>query len=156
MISTLAQMTRRPPLLPALITSALTLAACGGGAPSKAEFIDKADSICAEASERAEQVAVQGFRDPRHPTGREVVAVLHEVVPIEREAIDRVRELEQPEDATEIDFFLAKADAALDETARIRDPQKAIAALRASDTPRDPFYVANQAARRYGLTDCAE
>ena len=142
-----------------LIACLLVGPACGGdaGAPTKAEFIEEADSICAEASEESQQIALEGFEDPQNPTGAEVLAVFEKIIPIQRRAVDDIRALERPEgDSEEIGAFVDRADAALDEAQAIRSSQEATAALEASDTPRDSFYEANRAARRYGLEDCAE
>jgi hypothetical protein len=137
----------------------LMLPACGGddGAPSKADFIEEADAICAEASEKSQQIALAGFENPENPTGAEVLAIFERIIPIQRRAVEDVRALEKPEgDADEIDAFLEQSEAALDDAAEISSPREAMAALESSDTPRDPFYEANRAAKRYGFEDCAE
>ena len=142
-----------------LLAAALAISACGGddGGPSKAEFIEEADAICRESEERSQQIAAAGFRDPQNPTGEEVLAIIEKLLPIQRETIADVRELEMPEDdEDEINSILDRAEAATDEVAAIRDPQQAMAAVQAADTPQDPFYEANQAAADYGFDECSE
>jgi hypothetical protein len=144
---------------------ALALGACGDddddgggdGGTTKAEFIEKADAICAAGEERSEQIARDGLQNPQNPTGEEILAILEELVPLQRDVIDDVRALETPEgDEDEINDFLDKAEQATDETEQIDDPSQALAMVQAADTPADPFHEANQAAADYGLKDCAE
>lgn len=144
-------------IVPALVV-ALSFAACGGDdGPSKDEFIQEADAICAEGEERAQEIVQSGFSDPQNPTAEEVLALIQKLVPIQRETIADVRELEQPEgEEDEINSILDQAEAATDEAAAINDPQQAVAAIQAADTPQDPFYEANQAAAEYGFDDCSE
>ena len=145
-------------LLAAVFAAALALAACGGDdAPSKSEFIEKADAICRENEERSEEIAREGLRNPENPTGREVLAILDRLVPVQRDAVGEIRDLEKPEgDEDEINEFLGKVDQALDEIEQIDHPRAALAALQANDTPQDPFREANDAAEDYGFDDCAE
>ena len=148
-------------ILLVLVTAiALGLTACGDdeeSGPTKAEFIEEADAICREGEEKVEEIARAGFADPSNPTGDEVLAILEEAVPIQRDVIDQVRELDKPEgDEDEIDEFLTLADEATDKVEEIRDPQAAIAAIQAADSPQDPYYEADQAAQEYGLEVCGE
>jgi hypothetical protein len=144
-------------LLPTLAAVAF-LAACGGDdGTSKSDFLEEADAICAEGEERAEQIVSEGFRDPENPTGKEVVALIQDLVPVQRETISDVRELDMPEgEEDEINSILDQAEAATAKAADIRDPQEALAIVQAADTPQDPFYEANQAAAEYGFDECAE
>ena len=142
-----------------LLAAALAISACGGddSGPSKAEFIEEADAICREGEERSQQIVATGFRDPENPTGEEVLALIQQLLPIQRETIADVRALEMPEDdEDQVNSILDQAEAATDEVAAIRDPQQAIAAVQAADTPQDPFYEANQAAADYGFDECSE
>jgi hypothetical protein len=144
-------------LLPTLAAVAL-LAACGGDdGPSKDEFIEEADAICAEGETKAEELGRDAFADPQNPTREEVLTLLQEAVPIQRDIIDQVRALEQPaDDEDEIDAFLTEAEQATNEVAEIRDPQAAIAFFESTETPNDPFYEADQAAQDYGLKVCGD
>jgi hypothetical protein len=139
---------------------AFAFSACGGddGGPSKAEFIEDADAICAEASARAEELARQGFSDPQNPTPDEVLAIVEQLIPLQRETTADVRALDKPEDEEdEIDSLLNQADAATDRAEQeIDTPQEAVAVVQASDTPQDPFYEVNQAFAEYGFEDCSE
>ncbi len=141
-----------------LLAATLAISACGGDSgPSKAEFIEEADAICQEGEERSQQIVATGFRDPQNPTGEEVLALIQQLVPLQRETIADVRALEMPEgEEDEINDILDQAEAATDQVAEIRDPQQAVAVVQAGDTPQDPFYEANQAAEEYGFDECSE
>ena len=146
-------------IVPSLAAAAFAISACGGdSAPSKTEFIEEADEICADASQRAEQIARAGFSDPQNPTAEEVLAIVEQLIPLQRETIADVRALEKPEgEEDEIDALLAQSDAATDSAEQeIDTPQEALAVVQASDTPQDPFYEANQALAEYGFEDCSE
>jgi len=150
-------------LKPSVVT-ALTLAfafsACGGddGGPSKSEFIEDADAICSEASDRAEELARQGFSDPQNPTPEEVLAIVEQLIPLQRETTADMRALDKPEgEEDEIDSLLNQADVATDRAEQeIDTPQEAVAVVQASDTPQDPFYEVNQAFAEYGFEECSE
>jgi hypothetical protein len=140
---------------------ALAFAACGGddedSGPSKSEFIKQADSICADAEKQAEDIARQGFSDPENPKPQEVLDIIQDVIPVQRETLEKIRNLDKPEgDEDQIDEFLNEAEKATDEVAEISDPREAVTALQAEGTPDDPFYDANRAAEEYGLQTCAE
>jgi hypothetical protein len=145
------------------IALSLAVAGCGGGddggggGPSKAEFIEEADAICAAAAEQAEPVIAESLPNPENPSPDQILDAVQAVIPIQRDTVARVAELERPEgDEDEIQEFVDKAEAGLDEAEKIQDPQAAVAVLQAADTPQDPFYEANQAAEQYGFRDCAE
>ena len=146
----------RPTALSALALT-VGLAACGGDSgPSKAEFIQEADAICAAAAERAAPVIAESLPDPQNPTPAQLLDAIRAAIPIQRETIARVADLERPEDdEAEIQDYIDKAEAGLEEAEQIQDPQAAVAALEGADTPQDPFYEANQAAEEYGFDDCA-
>ena len=139
----------------------LALAACGGGdddgGATKSEFIEKADAICAESEEKSEQLVRESVADPANPKGSEVLEYIRAAIPIQRDTIEQIRDLEVPEgDEDRIDEFLDKAERATDEAEKVEDPQKALALIEASDTPADPFYEANKVAEDYGLEECSE
>ena len=141
--------------------AALALGACGddddGGGTTKAEFIEKADAVCADAEEKTEEIVRASAEDPANPTPPEVLAIVKELIPVQRDTLEQIRELEKPEgDDDEINEFLDKADAATDEVEQIDDPEQAVAAIETSGTPANPYYEASQAAEEYGLKKCAE
>ena len=142
--------------------AALAFAACGddddeGGGTTKAGFIEKADAVCAEAEAKTEDIVRAKAENPAKPTPPEVLAVVKELIPVQRDTLAQIRDLEKPEgDEDQINEFLDKADAATDEVEQIDDPQQAVAAVEASGTRADPFYEANQVAEEYGLQKCAE
>ena len=133
-----------------LAGTALALGACGDdddGGTTKAEFIEKADAICAEGEEQSQQLAREGLQNPQNPTGQEVLDILDKLVPIQRDTIAQVRELEKPEgDEDEIDAIYDAAQAA-------NDKAKADPSLLTQEGA-DPFADANAKARAYGLKAC--
>ena len=145
-------------LLP-IATAALALSACGGDSgPSKDAFIEEADAICAEASDRSEETARDEFSNQEDPRPDEVLAAVKKLIPIQRESIADVRALEMPEDdEAEINDLLDQADAALDDAEEEVDtPAEAVAVVQSSDTPEDPFYEVNRAMADYGFEECSE
>ena len=147
-------------LLILLTGVAFAFAACGDdddGGATKSEFIEKADAICAEGEEKNEQLVRESVADPANPKGSEVLEYLRAAIPLQRDTIEQIRDLEKPEgDEDQINEFLDKVESATDEAERIDDPQKALALVEASDTPADPFYEANKVAEDYGLEECSE
>lgn len=144
-------------LIPAVLV-ATAVSSCGGDSgPSKAEFIEDADALCAEASRKAEPVIAEHLPDPQNPTPEQILGAVQAAVPIQRETIAKIADLERPEDdEDEIQNYIDKANEGLDEAEQIEDPQAAVSYIQLADTPQDPFYEANQAAEEYGLDDCTK
>ena len=142
-----------------IATAALVFSACGGDSgPSKDEFIEEADAVCAEASERNQQIARDGFSNPENPRPEEVLAVVEELIPRQRETIDDVRALEMPEDdEDEINDLLDEADAVTDQVEQEVDtPQEAVAVVQASDTPENPYHEVNRKMEDFGFEECSD
>jgi hypothetical protein len=137
---------------------ALALSACGGDdGTSKDDFIEEADAICRDGEEKAQELGREAFADPQNPTREEVLALLQDALPIQRDIIAQIRDLEKPEgDEDEIDAFLTEAEQATDQAAEIRDPQAAVAFFQATETPNDPFAEADRLAQEYGLEVCGD
>ena len=145
-------------LLPAVAAVLLLLASCGGDSgPSKDEFIEEADAICAEGLEQTQRLVATSFSNPQLPTAEEVLALVQQLVALNRDTVAEVRSLEMPEgDEDEINALLDMADQALDEASTVQDPRQAVAMVQSADTPQDPFYATNQAFARYGFDECSE
>ena len=140
----------------------LAFAACGGdddedSGPSKSEFIKQADTICADAEKQAEDIARQGLSNPENPQPQEVLDIVKDLIPVQRETLEKIRNLDKPEgDEDQIDEFLTQAEEATDEVEAIEDPREAVTLFDSQGTPDDPFYEADRSAEEYGLQTCAE
>ena len=140
-----------------VFAAALALSACGGDSgSSKSAFIEEADAICRDAAEQVGPIAEEEFGEGE-PTAEEVLALVERLIPLQRETIADVRALDKPEgEEGVINDLLDQADAAADRAERkIDTPQAAVAAVKAVDTPQDPFYESNQAMAAYGFEDCS-
>lgn len=81
----------------------LGVAGCGdgGGDPlTKAAFVERGSQICTETNQRIEERAASAFREPgKIPTAEEIEKFASEtVVPQIESELDRLEELEPPED----------------------------------------------------------
>ena len=142
--------------VPLALGVTLAVSGCGDSGPSKAEFIERADAICAAEAKRGEQLVFEQIPDPENPTARQVLFAVQAYSRIRRETAARVAALERPEDDDEeIQDWVDKTTAAVDRVETIPGAEEAIAALQASGTPADPFHEANQAAAEYGFDDCS-
>lgn len=143
------------PLL--MLGSALTLSACGGDGdkPSKDEFVEKADALCVKTNDEGTKLAEESFDDIAKPTGEEAQAFIEKAVPLQRELLDDIGDLERPDgDDDEIEELL---DATEEGTKTIEEaggsPETALALL---ESGKDPLAKADELAKDYGLEKCAE
>ncbi|HEX8744934.1 MAG TPA: hypothetical protein VF712_17550 [Thermoleophilaceae bacterium] len=145
-------------LAAAPLAAALALAACGGDddkGPSKDEFVQKADAICAKSDREGEAIAKRSFENPKKPTPEEAQAAIREAVPMQKEALAELKALEEPEgDEQTLDEYYAAIEKGITtfETAA-EDPQLSLELLAAGDAP---FAEANELAKEYGMKDCAD
>lgn len=129
---------------------ALLLAGCGGDdAPTKAEYITKADAICKKgdaASQKDAQAKLSALGSS--PTKEQVASVVSEIVlPNIESQLKELRALDKPKgDGDTIDAIYDDLDAGLKRAKA--DP----AATVASTT--SPFADATAKARAYGMKDC--
>jgi hypothetical protein len=137
-------------VLGAVSTAALALAACGGGdkAPTKSEYITKADAICKNGSPKAD--ALQ-----KNLTTESSVAKLAEfkatAVPELKTELKKLRGLKTPKgEGDKISAIYDKADAAVNLVAKT-PPADFVALLQG-----DPFAAANSAANAYGMKECGK
>jgi hypothetical protein len=133
---------------------ALLAGGCGGGDDrlSEDEFRQQANDICTDVNDQLE-----GIEQPSTPD--EVGAFVSEAIPVLESGLDRLHELNPPEDLEDdYDRFLAEADKSvpaarkLQQAAEDQDPdalQDAVAEGDAADQRSDDI------ARDLGLTGCA-
>ena len=145
----------------ATVGAAAAVAACGGDDDkglSKAEFVKRANAICAQANARGEQLARTAFRNPARPRPEELQAVLREAVTVNRKVISDVRALKPPEaDKERVNAMLAAADRSTTAYEQAsRTPQASVEMFRRANTPQDPAAEADRLAGQYGLSECAK
>jgi hypothetical protein len=131
----------------------LALAACGGGgAPSKAEYIKKADAICAKGNQEA-ATAARSALTSNNPSPEEAQAAVAKVVPVLKKHVAELKALKRPDgDKEQLNTLYAAVDkvvASYEEAAQ--DPTKA-AALFKSDVNDE----ANKLAADYGMKECSK
>lgn len=139
-------MTRRFSITLAIVAAlGLVAGACDddgptAGEPSKSEFVETADEICAAGSEDVDDL-------PEPQTEEEFVdQVRDKFVPGVRASIEEIRGLGFPEGDTEqLDELFDRAEGALDEVEE--NPQR----LLGED---DPFAEVTADLRDYGFTEC--
>jgi predicted Zn-dependent peptidase len=133
--------------------STLALAGCGEGEPkaaepsalTKADYIKKADAICADSEARLDELGA----DISENTSMEEIQTFLEkkAIPEVTAMVAKIRELEPPKaDEEQVDAMLDAIEA---EIAKVeKDPM----ALMGDNA----FAAANKLAAGYGLTTCAE
>ena len=110
------------------------------------EFLEQANAICREGTERTEAI---GEELGDSPTDEQIEQALDETFDDVEGQIDDVRELAEPEDMSdEVDAALDQAEEDL-EAAR----DKGIELLEAEE---DPFAETNELLTDVGLTECAD
>ena len=150
------------PALAGLLTGAAALAVgCGGGDEgvptgdiSKAQYVERADRICAAGDRRLDAAADRyfgeqlGLTQAEDPSEEQLATFIEEtLIPNIQGQLDDLRELEAPEaGADQIDEIYEVAQEELDEVA---DDPGALA-----DEDADPFKEANKLAHAYGLEAC--
>ena len=130
----------------------LALAACGGDdedkGPSKADYIKKADAICARSDKEIDALFSQTFEDPQAPTPEEAQAALEEGIPVVKKDLAELKALEPPEDdKDEVAAIWTAIDegiATLEEASA--DPDTSLAALTS-----EPFAAGEKLAGDYGM-----
>ena len=121
-----------------------------GAAPTKAEFIEQGDRICADADRAIEKEADSEFRGTDNPSRAALVKFAEErFVPHLEDESAQLRALPAPED--DGDTVTAIWDALDDGIASLKDDPAQI-------LEEDPaaFADANRLARGYGFKDCGE
>jgi hypothetical protein len=134
-----------------MVSAVALVAGCGGGDNgiptgdvSKAQYVERADRICADGDSEI-QAAFRKRFGSRQPPGRQLAAFVEEIViPNIQGQIDKLRELEAPEvDADRIETIYETAQENLDEA----EPEDYLG-------DGQPFAEANRLARAYGFEAC--
>lgn len=131
------------------------LVACGGGGLAKEEYIARADEICRASDRETEDLEV-----PRGVT--ETREFLEEAESITRRTLERLRELEPPEeDEARIEEMLTKVERAVDLLPQLgqalaqQDTQEGQADARQIATEiQEASSEAQEIARAYGFKEC--
>jgi hypothetical protein len=143
-------------LLTALVIAIMAggVAACGGDddkGPSKAEYIEEVDRICAQSDAETNRLAGDAFEDPEKPKPEEAQAFLEQGVPVVKEAIEDIKEVEKPKDDEEKleEWITATESGATTLEEASQDPETSLTAL-----VGEPFAASEKIADEYGMKDC--
>ncbi len=132
----------------------MALAACGGDeGPSKSEYIDKADAICARSDAETDRIFEEAFEDPQDPQPEEAQTAIKQSLPGVKKAVAELKDLEKPEgDEDEIDRIWTAADAGVKTIEEASaTPETSLTAL-----TTEPFAESERLATEYGMKDCGE
>ena len=132
----------------------LGLVACGDDedkGPSKADYIEKADAICARSDKETDAIFEQAFEDPQKPTPDEAQAALDEALPVVEKDLKELEALEPPKDDKETtDAIWTAIDAGVKTLKEASaDPNASLVALTS-----EPFAPGDKLAGDYGMKDC--
>jgi hypothetical protein len=134
----------------------LALVACGGDddkGPSKADYIEEADALCAKSDVQTDKIFEESFEDPQKPQPEEAQAAIKEALPVVKDNLEKLKDLEKPkDDEEEIETIYASVETgieSLDEASA--NPDQSLAALLA-----EPFAQANKLAKDYGMNECGD
>ena len=131
------------------LTVAATAAGCGDDGPSKAEFVKKADAICAKASKDTTAKAQQLTSGGRPDRAKLEQFINETALPGVKKEVDQIDKLDTPKgDEDKIKAITDEVRSAADKTKA--DPS----ALLSSSDSTGPFAKADKLARDYGLKKC--
>lgn len=132
----------------ALVT-AMTAAGCGDDGPSKAEFVKKADAICAKTSKQTTAQAQQ-LTSGGKPTSAKLEKFINDTaLPGVKKEVGEIDKLDTPKGDED------KIKAITDEVRSAADKTKANpSALLANSASGSPFAKADKLAKDYGLKKC--
>ena len=142
----------------AVATAGLLLAACGDedSGPSKAEYIERADAVCAKIDPKVDAA----LRSARANDDDPAIAQrgLQEALPHERQMLADLRALEKPDgDAEKIDRIWDARQKGVDAAqAASRDPDAALAFITLEGDGDKVFNEYLAFAGEYGLVQCGE
>jgi hypothetical protein len=136
----------------------VVLSACGSSAPSKKDFISRADAICARGDSQSKAVPVpQTTGLTRAQVYAKLGSYIDEVVPVAEKVVGQIKALEQPSDNqallhryyASLDDGIAKLHALSAAAKQANTPalQSVVTALKTSESA--------QLARQYGFKTCA-
>ena len=133
----------------------LGLVACGGDdeGPSKAEFIEKADTICAKSDKDTNAIFEEAFEDPQKPKPDEAQAAIKKALPVVKENLEELKDLETPKDDEEdVETIWASVQTGIETLEEASaSPDSSLAALLS-----EPFAQADKLAKDYGMKDCGQ
>jgi hypothetical protein len=145
-----------------LVVLAVLLSGCGGGVDrlSKAEFIERWDSICETYNDRRDTI-LEGL--PAQPTVENLpqfADALRELVPVVREGIAKLREVQPPEaDQAVVDGILADVEenaTKLEDAADAAESGDLRAFITSAQSLTDSNQQVEQALADYGFQECGQ
>jgi hypothetical protein len=143
-------------LIAALVAASIpfSLAACGGDddeGPSKDDYIAEVDKVCARSDAETTRLAEEAFEDPQDPQPDEAQAFLEKGLPVVKQAVEDIEEVEKPKDDEEkLEEWIAATEAGvttLEEASQT--PDTSLTAL-----VGEPFAESEKIAEEYGMDDC--
>lgn len=138
-----------------LITAVMAggLVACGDDdeGPSKAEYIEEADAICARSDAETDKIFEEAFEDPEDPQPDEAQEALRKGLPVVNDALEDIKDIEKPkDDEEELDKWITATEAGittLEEASKT--PETSLTAL-----VGEPFAESEKLADAYGMKTC--
>lgn len=144
-------------IVPVATVLALTLAACGGGGMSKAEYRAAAKKVCVDAEKATEEV-----EQPTRSTPEAIVDYLERLLAANERTTERFEKLDPPEklDKPHADILAANREGAKTVRQVIRELEQgkdAREVLQSSTSRlRDLGERSNDAAERLGVPECVQ
>jgi len=136
----------------ALIVAAATASGCGGDGPTKDGYLERANAVCARASERIDALPEPALPEPggagTEAFERELAETEREAVAIQRETLSELRAIPRPAGDDQ------RLAALYDELERAVDTLERLPADEPGDPASDPTADFERGAREYGLTGC--
>lgn len=139
-------------LVAAALATGLIAAGCGGGDDdsssdlTKAEFITKADAICAQGNKEIQQ-AFEALGQGKPSQAQLDQIATDTLLPSVEKQVSQIRDLGIPKgEEDQVNAILDSAQSGIDKGKA--DPSSLV-----SDQ-NDPFKEANQLAKQYGMTEC--
>lgn len=131
---------------------ALTITACGGDkAPSKGDYIAKADKVCKRYSVEGNKLSTN-LSPSSAPA--EFSAFAQKAVPLARKENAELRALKRPKgDEAELDSVYAQLSVATDKVDAVKSDGRKVLDLLQN---HDPFGSANAVANAYGFKECGK
>jgi hypothetical protein len=142
---------------PFLLTLGLATAAFAGvaaaGELSKKEYKAGVNDICAAFAEERDAAfgeAFEGLDETEEPSPEQLAAALDTVIPIFREALGGIEELDGPNSLEK------KVNKVVDQYRDILEAIEADLDVVTGEDAEDPFAAADKQARKLGIGDCAQ
>jgi hypothetical protein len=138
------------------------LAGCGGGAErlSKAEFIERWDSICQTYNDRQDTILEDLPAEPTVENLPKFAEVLRELAPLVREGIAELKEVQPPEAGQAvIDAILADLEESadrVDDAADAAESRDLEALVAAAQSLADSNERVERAVEDYGFQECGQ